>query len=194
MVTLPLQKLSGRVFAPVTERLLRKSPGEPVTKSRRASSLSNLTATFFEPHRLTNAFPKEVQLRTTNFAAANNYDLFDLRRVKRKLALHTFIGHDPPHENISRLPEPLREMTTPVKIWTRSLSPSKIFVCTSTVSPMANFGTSDLRLDFSTISRICWLINLFLIVNFHVSLLATEATEITERGGEHHRLIVSLRN
>src|SRR5258707_481243 len=39
----------------------------------------------------------------------------------------------------------------------RSLSPSKIFVCTSTVSPIANSGTSDLRLVFSTFSIICCL-------------------------------------
>src|SRR5262245_28593625 len=39
----------------------------------------------------------------------------------------------------------------------RSLSPSRILVCTSTVSPIEKFGTSDLRLDASTSSRICWL-------------------------------------
>ena len=48
--------------------------------------------------------------------------------------------------NISRLPEPLRAITTPLKIWMRSFSPSRIRVCTSTVSPMANSGTSVLRL------------------------------------------------
>src|SRR5919204_100850 len=35
----------------------------------------------------------------------------------------------------------LRRMTTPSKIWIRSLSPSLIFVCTRTVSPTRNAGT-----------------------------------------------------
>src|SRR5438094_4584099 len=34
-----------------------------------------------------------------------------------------------------------RRMTTPSKIWMRSLSPSLIFVCTRTVSPTRNAGT-----------------------------------------------------
>ena len=44
--------------------------------------------------------------------------------------------------NISRVPEPLRAITTPLKIWMRSFSPSRIRVCTSTVSPIWNSGTS----------------------------------------------------
>jgi hypothetical protein len=59
--------------------------------------------------------------------------------------------------NISRLPEPLRAMTTPLKIWIRSFSPSRIRVCTSTVSPIANVATSGLRLEASTWARIFWL-------------------------------------
>src|SRR5262249_54912280 len=51
-------------------------------------------------------------------------------------------------------------ITTPLKIWMRSFSPSRIRVCTSTVSPMANSGTSVFRTLFSTSSRICWLISL----------------------------------
>ena len=47
--------------------------------------------------------------------------------------------------NISRAPLPLRAITVPLKIWVRSLSPSRILVCTSTVSPISNWGTSALR-------------------------------------------------
>ncbi len=59
--------------------------------------------------------------------------------------------------NISFEPEPLRAITTPEKIWIRSLSPSRMRVCTSTVSPISNCGTSVFRLDCSTSLRICWL-------------------------------------
>ena len=60
--------------------------------------------------------------------------------------------------NVSRLPVPARAITTPVKIWMRSFSPSRMRQCTSTVSPISKCGTSSFRLDFSTRFRICWLI------------------------------------
>src|SRR5712672_2837587 len=59
----------------------------------------------------------------------------------------------------------------------RSLSPSKIFVCTSTVSPIANSGTSDLRLVFSTISRICWL----MVYSYSKLVLFTTTTQRARR-------------
>src|SRR4029078_11009117 len=59
-----------------------------------ANSLSSLAATFFEPNRLANAGAKKVQLRSADFAAADHFNLLDLRRVKWELALHAFIGHN----------------------------------------------------------------------------------------------------
>src|SRR5580700_7470712 len=41
-------------------------------------------------------------------------------------------------------------ITTPVKTWMRSFSPSTIFVDTSTVSPTSNRGGSCFRCGFST--------------------------------------------
>src|SRR6185369_17017754 len=58
---------------------------------------SHPTATFFQTHGLTGAFPQIVQLRPANFTTADNSNLFDLRRMERELALHTFVGHNPPH-------------------------------------------------------------------------------------------------
>ena len=60
----------------------------------------------------------------------------------------------------SQLPEPLRAITVPVKTWIRSLSPSRILVCTSTVSPISKNGISSFMLAFSTRPIKCWLIAL----------------------------------
>src|SRR5438132_13789578 len=46
----------------------------------------------------------------------------------------------------------LRRMTTPSKIWIRSLSPSLIFVCTRTVSPTRNAGTCPRASGFTFLS------------------------------------------
>ena len=54
--------------------------------------------------------------------------------------------------NISRVWLPERAITTPLKIWMRSFSPSKIRTCTSTVSPISKTGTSAFMLDCSTSS------------------------------------------
>ena len=45
--------------------------------------------------------------------------------------------------------------TVPTNTSTRSFSPSRIFVCTSTVSPISNSGASFLRYFSSTRSMIC---------------------------------------
>src|SRR5579883_1602751 len=57
--------------------------------------------------------------------------------------------------NISRDPLPDRPMTTPLKTWIRSLSPSRIRTWTSTVSPMSNLGVDDFMVDCST-TLISW--------------------------------------
>ena len=44
--------------------------------------------------------------------------------------------------NMSWIPAPLRAMTIPANIWTRSLSPSRTFVCTRTPSPTLKGGRS----------------------------------------------------
>ena len=55
-----------------------------------------------------------------------DFDLGDLGRVQRKLPLDAFAAHDPPHDERLRVPDPARAMTTPLKIWMRSFSPSRI--------------------------------------------------------------------
>src|SRR5580704_19143519 len=51
---------------------------------------------------------------------------------------------------VSLRPPPRLPMTTPAKIWMRSLSPSTTLVCTFTESPTANFASS-LRNCFDSI-------------------------------------------
>src|SRR5512137_2143618 len=51
---------------------------------------------------------------------------------------------------MAREPPPDEAMTTPSYSWMRSLSPSLIFVCTRTVSPARNTGTSLRRYLAST--------------------------------------------
>src|SRR5688500_6641837 len=46
---------------------------------------------------------------------------------------------------VSRMPPPLRAITTPWKTWMRSLLPSTTLTCTRTVSPARNSGTPSLR-------------------------------------------------
>src|SRR4051794_22715379 len=55
--------------------------------------------------------------------------------------------------NISRVLAPERAITTPLKIWIRSFSPSRIRTWTSTVSPISKCGTVCFMLDCSTSSR-----------------------------------------
>src|SRR5262245_23981649 len=60
--------------------------------------------------------------------------------------------------NSSRVPLPRRAMTTPLKIWIRSLSPSRMRVWTFTVSPIENSSGSARRLEAST----CFMMAVFL--------------------------------
>src|SRR3954453_5004535 len=59
---------------------------------------------------------------------------------------------------VSLIPPPLRPITIPAKICTRSLSPSTTRVCTRTLSPTENGVTSLFCCSFSIIS-IIWFIN-----------------------------------
>src|SRR5436309_1226668 len=52
---------------------------------------------------------------------------------------------------VARVPPRCRPMITPSKIWMRSLSPSRTFTCTRTVSP-AFIGGRSASCDFSTTS------------------------------------------
>src|SRR5215471_488250 len=69
----------------------------------------------------------------------------------------------------------------------RSLSPSRIFVCTSTVSPIAKSATSAFSTGFSTISRICWLMVLSL---FHSASCLNNHEEHKDHEGDRSFLRV----
>src|SRR6185503_1471665 len=56
-------------------------------------------------------------------------------------------------------PRPRRPITTPEKIWMRSLSPSTTLVWTRTESPTSNLGESFRNCSDSILSNNAWLIN-----------------------------------
>src|SRR5690242_16748259 len=60
--------------------------------------------------------------------------------------------------NISFKPRPRLPITTPVKIWIRSLSPSTTLVCTRTVSPTPKFAGFLRNCSDSILSSIAWFI------------------------------------
>src|SRR5260370_10153559 len=61
--------------------------------------------------------------------------------------------------NISFKPRPRRPMTTPEKLWIRSLSPSTTLVCTRTLSPTPKFAEESLRnCSDSILSSNAWFI------------------------------------
>src|ERR1700722_14018290 len=63
--------------------------------------------------------------------------------------------------NVSFRPCPRRPMTTPEKIWMRSLSPSTTLVCTFTESPTANSSGFFRYCSDSILSSNAWFINFF---------------------------------
>src|SRR6185312_3806899 len=60
--------------------------------------------------------------------------------------------------NVSFSPRPRLPITTPVKIWIRSLSPSTTLVCTRTVSPTPKFAGFLRNCSDSILSSIAWFI------------------------------------
>src|SRR5580693_3326975 len=61
--------------------------------------------------------------------------------------------------NVSLMPVPRLPMTTPEKIWMRSLSPSTTLVCTRTVSPTLNLASSLRNCSDSIFFNNAWFIN-----------------------------------
>ena len=104
------------------------------------------SARLLQPHRLANAIAEEVQLGPPHDAAALDLDLGDLAASAAGTSAPPLRRRRCGARRTSRgVPEPLRAITTPLKIWIRSFSPSRIRVCTSTVSPILNSGTSVLQ-------------------------------------------------
>src|SRR5215469_6990384 len=65
----------------------------------------------------------------------------------------------------------------------RSFSPSRIRVCTSTVSPILNSGSSVLRWGFSTWASTCWL----MVIGPFLSYVILSVSRLTCFNGEETR-------
>src|SRR3954451_19679379 len=89
--------------------------------------------------------------------------------------------------NVSFIPRPFFMITVPVKTWMRSLSPSTIRVCTSTVSPTSNCGTS---LRIPKFVSTCW--RSWLIMAAHSRVLTHAPAAFARSRGASRLLLLRL--
>ena len=106
-----------------------------------------------QPRRLAHPVAEVEEFRPADLAVPHDFELGDLRRMDRKTAFDSFAADDAADGEQLARSRPRRAMTTPLKIWMRSLSPSRMRVWTLTVSPIAKASGSARRLEASTCLR-----------------------------------------
>ena len=76
----------------------------------------SIYAAFAQTDAFAAAIAQVIQLGAADHAGAFHFDLGDARRIQGKFTLHAFALHYAADVNISRVPEPLRAITVPLKI------------------------------------------------------------------------------